>query len=143
MRTVLLVAVLSVLATTMLGAQSAAEESGCDCLPPDPTWRDYDDPDKLADLILTRARPFLIVDVRTPDEYRAGHIPGSASIPLQSLVRDGVSVRLDTLLIVYGASGARSAQAARFLEEQGYIRVIDFGSISRWRLALEPGAPVR
>jgi phage shock protein E len=142
MRRMLVIAVPALLAAAALGAQSAGEQSGCAaCADPDTSWRDYDDPDRLAELILTRPRPYLLVDVRTPEEYRAGHIPGSANIPLRSLLADGVGVRLDTLVIVYCASGTQSAQAARILRDQGYIRIVDFGGITRWKLALETGAP--
>ena len=59
----------------------------------------------------------MLLDVRTPEEYRSGHIPGSRNLPLQTI--DSVSTVVenkDTSLYVYCQSGARSRQAAGVLK---------------------------
>ena len=60
----------------------------------------------------------VLLDVRTPDEYRQGHIPGSKNVPLQSI--DKVAGMIDnkaTPIFVHCLSGARSRQAAAVLQQ--------------------------
>ena len=75
----------------------------------------------------------LLLDVRTPQEYRSGHIPGSKNVPLQA-IGDVVSVAAnkDTVLYVYCQSGARSRQAASMLQHMGYINVNNIGGITAY-----------
>ena len=55
----------------------------------------------------------ILLDVRTPEEYRSGHIPGSRNIPLQDLEQaDTVLKDKDAPLYLYCQSGARSSMAA-------------------------------
>jgi len=74
-----------------------------------------------------------LVDVRTPDEFAAGHIEGAVNIPVQDL-----PARMDELdpkdepIVVYCRSGARSGSAKRTLESAGYTKVFDLGPMSRW-----------
>ena len=75
-----------------------------------------------------------ILDVRTPDEYKMGHIKKSKLIPLQEL-----SKRLDELqkfkskkIIVYCASGSRSIAASRLLEKNGFTPYNMNGGINNW-----------
>jgi phage shock protein E len=78
-------------------------------------------------------RGALLVDVRTPDEFAAGHIAGARNIPL-----DQVSARASTLtpadapVIVYCRSGARSALAKRLLKSAGRPDVRNLGAMNRW-----------
>jgi len=75
----------------------------------------------------------LLVDVRTPEEYGAGHIEGAVNIPLGEL-----GARLKELgdpkqpVVVYCRSGNRSGQAARQLKAEGFTKVSDLGAMSRW-----------
>lgn len=72
----------------------------------------------------------VLVDVRTPQEYRDGHIPGSKNVPLQSLEAIGkVASQKETPLFVYCHSGARSRQAAGMLGRMGYANVKNLGGI--------------
>ena len=76
----------------------------------------------------------IMIDVRTPDEYRDGHIEGALSIPLASSPATA-SKRLpnkNAPIYAYCLSGARSAQAVRELERQGYTNVVNMGGIGRW-----------
>ena len=75
----------------------------------------------------------VLLDVRTPDEYRQGHIPGSKNIPLQS--NDKVADMIDnkaTPIFVHCLSGARSRQAAAVLQQMGYSNVKNIGGISAY-----------
>jgi len=80
----------------------------------------------------------VLLDVRTPQEYSAGHIPESKNVPLQALdkVRTVVESK-DTELFVYCHSGARSRQAAAVLEQMGYTKVNNIGGISSYRGKVE------
>ena len=75
----------------------------------------------------------VLLDVRTPDEYRQGHIPGSKNVPLQSI--DKVTVMIDnkaTPIFVHCLSGARSCQATAILKQMGYTNVKNIGGISAY-----------
>ena len=80
----------------------------------------------------------VLVDVRTAEEYAAGHIPGSVHVPLGRLepIRS-LAKAADTPLFVYCHSGARSARAAAELEDMGYTRVYNIGGVMSWRGELE------
>lgn len=72
----------------------------------------------------------VLLDVRTPQEYRGGRIPGSRNLPLQGLDRVQMVVRDKTApLFVYCHSGARSGQAVRLLQRMGYTNVRNIGGI--------------
>ncbi len=75
----------------------------------------------------------VLLDVRTPQEYRQGHIPGSKNIPLQEISRvSGEIGGKDTPLFVYCQSGARSRQAVDTLRRMGYVRVKNIGGIAAY-----------
>jgi phage shock protein E len=74
-----------------------------------------------------------LLDVRTPGEFAAGHLDGALNIPVQEL---GSSLKRvgskDKPVVVYCASGARSAMAARMLKASGWATVRNLGAMSRW-----------
>ena len=75
----------------------------------------------------------VLLDVRTPREYREGHIPGSKNVPLQTI--DKISAVTDNKnipLFVYCYSGGRSRQAASMLQHMGYSRVQNIGGIAAY-----------
>ena len=75
----------------------------------------------------------VLLDVRTPQEYREGHIPGSKNVPLQTIDKvTSVAENKDTALYVYCHSGARSRQAANYLQHMGYTNVTDIGGIAAY-----------
>ena len=80
----------------------------------------------------------VLLDVRTPQEYREGHIPGSKNVPLQTLdkVRSVVENK-DAELFVYCYSGARSKQAAAVLGQMGYTNVQNIGGIAAYHGKVE------
>jgi rhodanese-related sulfurtransferase len=81
----------------------------------------------------------LLIDVRTQVEFDAGYIPGALLLPNTSINRQTaaqVIPTLETPVVIYCRSGARSAQAARTLISLGYTRIYDLGPITAWRGAL-------
>jgi len=77
-----------------------------------------------------------IVDVRTPDEYRKGHLEGSLLLPVDTVSEKAASVLKDKkeTLYVYCLSGSRSIQAADILLKLGYTRVFNMTSgLLAWR----------
>jgi phage shock protein E len=74
-----------------------------------------------------------LIDVRTPSEFSAGHIPGAINIPLQQL--DSRLTELqpkETPVVLYCRSGNRSGSATRMLENAGFTAVHNLGPMSRW-----------
>lgn len=82
----------------------------------------------------------LLVDVRTPEEFAGGHIPGAVNIPLQELETRLAEIPTDSPVVLYCRSGNRSAQAAAILREAGYRRIYDLGGINAWQAQ---GLPVQ
>ena len=75
----------------------------------------------------------VLLDVRTPQEYRDGHIPGSQNVPLQQLDNvEEVTENKDSVLYVYCHSGARSRQAVSLLKHMGYTNVHNIGGIAAY-----------
>ena len=75
----------------------------------------------------------VLLDVRTPQEYREGHIPSSQNVPLQQLDKvEEVTENKDTVLYVYCRSGARSRQAVSLLKHMGYTNVHNIGGIAAY-----------
>lgn len=75
----------------------------------------------------------VLLDVRTPEEYHTGHIPGSKNIPLQTIGRAASVIRQkNTPLYVYCQSGARSRQAVKQLQQDGYTSVTNIGGMAAY-----------
>jgi len=75
----------------------------------------------------------ITVDVRSRLEFWLGHLPGAVNMPLGSLVErleDHAEISRDSRIVVYCASGMRSATAAERLRGVGYRRVTDAGAMS-------------
>ena len=80
----------------------------------------------------------ILVDVRTPQEYREGHIPGSKNVPLQQLDKiSAVTDNKDAPMFVYCYSGARSRQATAILQHMGYANVNNIGGIAAYQGKVE------
>lgn len=71
----------------------------------------------------------ILVDVRSPWEYREAHIPGSINIPLPNIYEAGRTADEDTPIFLYCRSGARSSRAAEELRDLGYVNARDIGGI--------------
>ena len=80
----------------------------------------------------------LLLDVRTPAEFREGHIPGSRSLPLDDMVLATEHIpERDTPIFLYCLSGARSRQAAYILRQLGYTAVTNIGGIKHYHGEVE------
>lgn len=80
----------------------------------------------------------LVIDVRTPGEFAAGHVAGSINLPLDSLAQQA-AVMLpdhDAPLVLCCLSGARSGMAAQWLRAQGYRQATNGGSVGSVALQL-------
>ena len=88
---------------------------------------------------LLDAKKAQAVDVREPDEYSVGHIPGAKLLPLGSvLARAGeVLPEKDVAWLIYCRTGRRSADAVHKLESLGYTRLYDLGGILSWPYEIE------
>lgn len=77
----------------------------------------------------------LLLDVRTPEEFAAGHVGGAVNIPVQQLeaALGTFPAREDQDIVVYCQSGRRSANAAGILQRAGYSKVHDLGPRSNWK----------
>ena len=73
----------------------------------------------------------LLLDVRTPGEFAMGAIPGAKNIPVQSLAGRLGELSKERAIVVYCASGMRSASALSLLRRSGF-EVYDLGPASRW-----------
>lgn len=76
----------------------------------------------------------ILLDVRTPEEYRGGHIPGSKNLPLQQIEKiESIAEKKETPLFVYCQSSARSRQAVSLLQNMGYVNVNNIGGMAAYR----------
>ena len=94
-----------------------------------------------AGLSLDGVKPAAIVDVRTPEEFEAGHIEGALNVPLDR-VGEGVpsikGLKKESPILVYCRSGRRSAAAKATLEQLGYTHIVDGGAMQTLAPRLKP-----
>jgi molybdopterin/thiamine biosynthesis adenylyltransferase/rhodanese-related sulfurtransferase len=85
---------------------------------------------------------FFLLDVREPNEYQIGRIPGSTLIPLGEVPQRVSEIPRDKEIIVHCKMGGRSAKAAAFLRQQGFKRVKNLkGGILDWSDKIDPAVP--
>ena len=92
-----------------------------------------------AKVLMDTQEDYVILDVRTQEEFDAGHIPGAILIP-NTEIADRAEQELpnkDQLLLVYCRSGNRSKQASQILVELGYTNIREFGGINDWPYEIE------
>ena len=89
--------------------------------------------------IMDSEKGYVILDVRTQEEYDEGHIPGAIVIPHEEIEEkaEDVLTDKDQLLLVYCRSGRRSKIAAEALVELGYTNIKEFGGIIDWPYEVE------
>ena len=87
-----------------------------------------------AQRLLKEEADYILLDVRTGEEYDEGHIPGAINIDNENIGTDELSELpdRDQLILVYCRRGRRSKQAAEKLAALGYTRVVEFGGIMTW-----------
>ena len=84
--------------------------------------------------IMAEETGYVILDVRTKEEYDEGHIPGAVCVPNELINCDAPEALTDynQMILVYCRSGNRSKQAAQKLASMGFTRVYEFGGINTW-----------
>lgn len=77
---------------------------------------------------------YLILDVRTPEEFAERHIPGAVNIPNETIGTAEIPELpdKDQMILVYCRSGNRSVQASEKLAALGYTNILEFGGINDW-----------
>ena len=77
---------------------------------------------------------YILLDVRTREEYADKHIPGAVCVPNETIGSEDIPELPDKeqLILVYCRSGNRSKQASAKLVELGYTNVVEFGGINDW-----------
>lgn len=82
---------------------------------------------------------YIILDVRTQEEYDQGHIPGAIVISHEQIAEKAEEMLTDKdqLILVYCRSGRRSKLAAQILAELGYTNIKEFGGILDWPYEVE------
>jgi rhodanese-related sulfurtransferase len=93
-------------------------------------------------IALINRQDALVLDVRDPGDYGAGHILGAKNLPLARVEEDAgdIAKRKDRPVIVYDDDGQRTAKAAAALKRQGFTQVTNLsGGLGAWRQA---GLPV-
>ena len=89
--------------------------------------------------IMEENKNYVIVDVRTPDEYAEGHIPNAINIQNET-INETVYNKLkdkNQLILIYCRSGSRSRQAAYKMQKLGYTNIVEFGGIINWKGKIE------
>ena len=89
--------------------------------------------------MLAQETGYIVLDVRRPDEFAAGHIPNAINVPNESIGTDEIPELPDKnqLIMVYCRSGRRSKEAAEKLVKLGYANIVEFGGILDWKGEIE------
>jgi rhodanese-related sulfurtransferase len=84
--------------------------------------------------IMKSEKDYIILDVRRPDEFSAGHIPNAINVPNEIIGTSEISELPDKeqLILVYCRSGRRSKEASQKLVDLGYTNIVEFGGILDW-----------
>lgn len=84
--------------------------------------------------LMEKESGYIILDVRTVQEYSEKHIPKAVNIPNESIGTEEIPALPDKnqLILVYCRSGNRSKQASEKLAALGYTNVVEFGGINSW-----------
>lgn len=81
----------------------------------------------------------VVLDVRSPGEFAAGHVPGAMNIPHDRIGEHLAEVPRDKDVVLYCQSGRRAGIAAQVLAEQGYTRLFHLeGDIAAWKALGRP-----
>ena len=84
--------------------------------------------------MMEEEKDYIILDVRTPEEFFEKHIPNAINVPNENIGTEEISELPDKeqLILVYCRSGNRSKQASEKLVALGYSNVYEFGGINSW-----------
>ena len=106
--------------------------AGCGAQSEESTYRQVNAEE--ADSRREEERGYIILDVRTAQEYSEKHIPGAINIPNETIGTEDIPELPDKeqLILVYCRSGNRSKQASEKLVKLGYTNIVEFGGINDW-----------
>ena len=92
-----------------------------------------------AEEMMKNEKDYIILDVRTAEEYKEGHIPNAINVANETIGEDEISElpNKDQLIMVYCRSGRRSKQAASKLVKLGYSNIVEIGGIIDWKGDIE------
>lgn len=84
--------------------------------------------------MMENEKDYIILDVRTEQEFEEQHIPNAINVPNETIGTKEISELPDKeqLLMVYCRSGNRSKQASEKLVEIGYSNIVEFGGMKDW-----------
>ena len=85
--------------------------------------------------MMAQENGYIILDVRRPDEFAAGHIPNAINVPNETIDTAEIPELpdKDQLIMVYCRSGRRSKEASEKLVKLGYTNIVEFGGILDWK----------
>ena len=111
--------------------------AGCGAQSEESTYRQINAEE--AATLMEKESSYIILDVRTAQEYSEKHIPGAINIPNEAIGTEDIPELPDKeqLILVYCRSGNRSKSAAHRLAQFGYERVYEFGGINTWPYEVE------
>ena len=89
--------------------------------------------------IMNENEGYIILDVRTAEEYKEGHIPNAINVANETIGEEEIAELSDKeqLIMVYCRSGRRSKQAASKLVKLGYSNIVEIGGIIDWKGDIE------
>ena len=84
--------------------------------------------------LMAEEKDYIILDVRTPEEFEERHIVGAINVPNETIGTEEIAELPDEdqMILVYCRSGNRSKDASQKLVELGYTNIIEFGGINNW-----------
>lgn len=113
--------ILALMATILTGCAAGGSQSGVD-VSVDEALR------------LWQTKEAILIDIRTPGEYRAGHISGVVNIPLDELEKRMTEIPKDKKVVLICRTGNRSAQGTKLLHSKGFSNVYNStGGMSTWK----------
>ena len=106
--------------------------AGCGAQSEESTYRQVNAEE--ADSMMEEESGYIILDVRTAQEYSEKHIPGAINIPNETIGTEDIPELPDKeqLILIYCRSGNRSKQASEKLVKLGYTNIVEFGGINDW-----------
>jgi rhodanese-related sulfurtransferase len=81
---------------------------------------------------LAAGEDIFLYDVREPEEYESGYIPGAINIPDYEFLEEPPPLKKDDIIVLYCVSGLRSTSVHKMLSNNGYKYVYDFGGLWKW-----------
>jgi len=88
--------------------------------------------------IMDSGADYVLIDVRSPEEYKGGHIRGAKLLPVNTIQQNAPKMLKDknAKILIYCQSGGRASQAKSVLVGQGYTDVHNFGGLMQWNYGM-------